>query len=287
MCDIPPIDGFVPANGLRLHYRDWGGAGRPIVLLHGLASNARIWDFVAPRLIGIGRVIALDQRGHGASDRPPDGYGFDEVCRDLTAALLALDLRRPLIVGHSWGANVAVSLAAATPAVPAGIVLVDGGAFDLSATSGMTREEAERTMAPPKIAGTPRDRFVTLARSGDLHDLWSDELEAIIMAGFDLAPDGTVAPRLTFERHMQIVRAIWDYHPAELLPLVACPILLLPTAREGSEAPERKLVEIAEAGRLARDARTVWLDNAIHDVPLQHPERVADAINSFALELDA
>src|SRR5215212_111789 len=59
-----------PATGLRLHYRDWGGTGRGLLLLHGLASSARIWDLLAPLLRPYGRVVALDQRGHAASDKP-------------------------------------------------------------------------------------------------------------------------------------------------------------------------------------------------------------------------
>ena len=69
-----PTDRAVPGDGVSLHARDWGGNGQAVVLLHGLASNARIWDGVAPRLAGAGlRVVALDQRGHGASDQPASG----------------------------------------------------------------------------------------------------------------------------------------------------------------------------------------------------------------------
>src|SRR5262245_276193 len=106
-----PREGRVATNRLSLHYRDWGGEGRPIVLLHGLASNARIWDLVAPRLTGAGRVIAINQRGHGGSDRPEDGYAFEDVTADLAGAINALGLEKPIIVGHSWGANVAVCFA--------------------------------------------------------------------------------------------------------------------------------------------------------------------------------
>ena len=64
-----PIDGMVQAGeaGIAIHYRDWGGAGRPIALVHGLASSARIWDLMAPLLRAAGRVVAFDQRGHGES----------------------------------------------------------------------------------------------------------------------------------------------------------------------------------------------------------------------------
>src|SRR5205823_10946826 len=85
-----PTDAFVSLRGLRFHYRDWGGRGRPLVLLHGLASTARIWDLVAPLLAARYRVVALNQRGHGESDKPDDGYDFATITGDLAAFLDAL-----------------------------------------------------------------------------------------------------------------------------------------------------------------------------------------------------
>ncbi len=76
---------YLRLNHLRFHYRYWGGEGRPLVLLHGLASNARIWDAkrVAPRLAEHFRVFALDQRSHGLTDRADDGYDFPSIARAI------------------------------------------------------------------------------------------------------------------------------------------------------------------------------------------------------------
>ena len=74
-----PTDGFVTANGLQLHYRRWAAARPgadlpPLLLVHGLASSAHIWNLVAPLLAAQGHsVTALDQRGHGESDKPGSG----------------------------------------------------------------------------------------------------------------------------------------------------------------------------------------------------------------------
>ena len=112
---------------IELGYRDWPGEGRPIVLLHGLASSSRIWDQVAGRLAPRWRVVALDQRGHGRSDKPDDGYDFATIVADGRAAAAALGVERPLVVGHSWGGNVALQWAVEPGPAPRGIVLVDGG----------------------------------------------------------------------------------------------------------------------------------------------------------------
>src|SRR5262245_51079713 len=109
----PPRDSYLLLNGLRFHYRDWGGAGQPLVLLHGLASNARIWDLVAPRLTPHFRALALDQRSHGLTDPAEDGYDFPSILNDLRAFIEALDLQKPILVGHSWGASTVLQYAVA------------------------------------------------------------------------------------------------------------------------------------------------------------------------------
>src|SRR5215217_3415010 len=162
-----PTDRAVPGDGVSLHARDRGGGGRPVVLLHGLASNARIWDGVAPRLAGAGlRVVALDLRGHGDSDQPGEGYGFETVGRDLAAALAAVGLARPLLAGHSWGASVALAYAAARPGALAGLALVDGGLLGVTEWAGTTREEVRRTMAPPRFARASQSARGTANRGG-------------------------------------------------------------------------------------------------------------------------
>ena len=159
-----PTDRAVPGDGIGLHARDWGGGGQAVLLLHGLASNARIWDGVASRLAGAGlRVAALDLRGHGDSDQPDQGYDFASVGRDLASALAGLGLERPVLVGHSWGANVALQFAADRPGTLAGLALVDGALTGVAEWAGPTREDARRRLAPPRFAVPLAD---WLARAG-------------------------------------------------------------------------------------------------------------------------
>ena len=89
----------VELHGLTLRVREWPTDGPPIVLVHGLASNSRIWDDVAGILARSYHLVALDQRGHGLSDRPTDGFSFERVVGDLHGVISALDLERPTLVG--------------------------------------------------------------------------------------------------------------------------------------------------------------------------------------------
>src|SRR6266699_5408377 len=152
---ILPVDGSVFANGLQLHYRRWsppepGSAFPPILLLHGLASAARIWDLVAPLLAARGHVVtALDQRGHGESDKPNTGYDFATIVADDTAALKALAIERPIIAGHSWGAMVALQYAATHVDNVTALVLVDGATDQFSLLPHWSRGHAMLDLAPP------------------------------------------------------------------------------------------------------------------------------------------
>ena len=147
-----PRDEWLEANGVTLHCRDWGGDGPPVLLLHGLASTCRIWDLTAPLLARRFAVLAIDQRGHGQSGKPDSGYDFATVGQDAAAVLQAKGIQRPLLVGHSWGADVALELAAAQPGLARGLCFIDGGMIEPAARYA-TLEEARRQMAPPDFSG--------------------------------------------------------------------------------------------------------------------------------------
>ncbi len=276
------IDKTLTVNDLRFHYRDWGGRGWPIVLLHGLASTSHIWDLVAPLLVEDARVIALDQRGHGQSDKPDGEYGFEIVVADLRGVLTALEIERPVLVGHSWGASVALWMAAHFPDEPAGLIMVDGGLSDLG--SEMSWPDTLERLSPPKLAGTPveefRKRIVETAPQG----LVTPAVEAAILANFEIDADNTISPRLPHEYHERILRALWEHHPADLFEQVLCPTLILPVRWEGHDDPAQLALKergVRQAESLIADVEVVWLDRSIHDVPLQRPHRLAEEIKRF------
>jgi len=91
------------SDGVELFYRDWG-AGRPVVLLHGLQLSSATWQHQMLYLAENGcRAVSYDRRGHGRSDDPGRGYDFDRLADDLAALLDGLDLSEVTLVGHSMG----------------------------------------------------------------------------------------------------------------------------------------------------------------------------------------
>ena len=277
-----PTDLWVAIDGLRLHYRDWGGRGRPIVLLHGLASTCRIWDLVAPILARDFSVVAVDQRGHGESDKPTDGYDFATVSRDLHGFVQAQGLESPVVVGHSWGGNVALAYGVAYPGTARGLCFIDGGTIEVSARPGMTLERARIEMAPPVFTGVTLDEMRQRARAWRPELPHSPEIEEIRLSNFEVLPDGTVRARLSRENHMRVIEAFWEQKPSRLYSGVECPVLLMP-ARQTDPDPElarrhRKEEAIAMAEERLRRSSTAWLEDSIHDVPLQRPALVASVI---------
>ncbi|MCC7367616.1 MAG: alpha/beta hydrolase [Chloroflexi bacterium] len=271
--------------GITLRVREWAAAGSPIVLVHGLASNSRIWDAVVPHLTPHHHVVALDQRGHGLSDRPTDGYAFARVVGDLHGVIGALGLQRPTLVGHSWGGNVVLQYAATHPQAVQGLVLVDGGFIELSAFPGRDWETVSVEMAPPDLTHFTLDELLERARTS--RDYWNPAGEATLRTSFEVRPDGRIQPRLRREDHLEILRALWEQRPSTLYPRVTAPTLLVParrsdaTGRAAEMAPLRtQLVE--RAATTLPNGRLQWFEETVHDIPLQRPAELAQAILSVA-----
>jgi pimeloyl-ACP methyl ester carboxylesterase len=277
-----------PNTGLRLHYRTWGDEGAPpLVLVHGLASTLRIWEFVAPVLAERYFVAAYDQRGHALSDKPPDGYNLPTMLADLVGFVDAMRFEKPVVVGHSWGANLALAYAATYPNRCAGLALVDGGIYDFQDMPETTWEKVRRELAPPDLSRYTLADIVSRMREGVLSSLPRSFVEEYAASMMSVQPDGTIRSRLTLNPHLDILRIIYDMRTVDLLPRVECPVLAVQAA-EGEPANERaanflrmKKQGAERARMLLPDAKIVWMEDTIHDIPLHKPERLAHEIVEF------
>lgn len=133
--------GKVPANGVTLHYVE-AGAGPPILLVHGWLGTSYHWRRVMPLLAARHRVVALDMRGYGDSDKPYGGYDGLTLAEDLRQASAMLGLDRPVVVGHDMGALPALLFAAGSPDAVRGLVYVDEPlpGYNLDRFTAFTRE---------------------------------------------------------------------------------------------------------------------------------------------------
>ena len=276
-----PTERVVEVKGNSFYYRDWGGSGQAVLLLHGLASNCRIWDLAAPILSGGFRTLALDQRGHGRSFKPDYGYDFATVVSDLDGFTSAAGIEEPVLVGHSWGGDVVLEYAVAHPGKVKGLCFVDGGTIEISARPGWTLEDAKREMAPPVWKGVTLEAFKERLRSRSIA-MDDARVEQIVLANFRALEDGTITSRLSRENHFKIIEALWEHKPSELYPKVECPVLLMPARPRNVEpspaSPFWRERAISRAESLLPRSKTVWMEDSIHDVPLQRPLRVASTI---------
>jgi len=280
---LTPVDEWVTVDGLSFHYRDWGGSGQPVLLLHGLASTCHIWAMVAPLLAQNHSVIALDLRGHGESDKPNQGYDFASVCQDVLGVIAERGGDAPVVVGHSWGGSVALEMAVRAPESVKGMAWVDGGMINASARYSSV-EDAKLEMAPPDFSGVKAEGFLERVRSRRVGNGMSPEVADIVMANFEILEDQSIKARLSRANHLRIIEALWDHRPAELYGKVQCPVLIMPARQQNNEATQergqRRMMSMDQAEQMLPTSKTVWLEDSIHDVPIQRPELVADLITS-------
>ena len=270
-----PVSGDSPRaeDGLR--------SPAPFLLVHGLASNARLWDGVGRRLAEAGhRSVAVDLRGHGRSDKPDTGYDFATISADLWALIggLGPTFERPILVGQSWGANVILDLAVRHPDLARGIVLVDGGLTDLR-DAFPTWDVCWDRLAPPPLVGVPRPSVEAYFRSA--HADWPEEGFEGSLGNFEIRPDDTIAPWLTRDRHKAILESMWGQRTAELWRALRVPALIVPV--DGGETDWTKAKRAGADAALAAaeasgvPARVEWFAGD-HDIHAQHPTELAEAI---------
>src|SRR3989440_5202645 len=265
------------AAGVTLHVRRWPGDKRPFLLVHGLSSNARLWDRVADELSAAGHPVhAVDLRSHGDSDAPPDGYDTATAAEDLAA----LGLTGVVAVGQSWGGSVVVTLAAKHPEVVAALALVDGGWYD-PAHEFPSWEAAAEALRPPDIDGLPAEELRGYLRRG--HPGWSADAIDATLANMRVWPDGTLSRRLPVDKHMRIVRSMWDDPPQRYYPSVSVPVLLVPALP--TEHPQARRARVDAAAAALGDA-TVRPDlGADHDLHAQHPHELAADLLALAARI--
>lgn len=254
----------------------------PFLLVHGLASNARLWDGVAEVIAAAGHpVVAVDQRGHGRSSKPDHGYDFETIVADLVALVGWLGWVRPVVVGQSWGGNVVIELGATHPELAGAIAAVDGGFIELSSRFD-TWEECSTVLAPPRLIGTPLSTIESWMRNG--HPNWPESGIVGSLANFEVRADGTIAPWLTFERHMMILQALYAHRPAERYPLLVAPTMLIPADTGHSAFTHDKREAVDAALALLQHGRVRWFAPADHDIHAQHPVELAETLLELALE---
>jgi pimeloyl-ACP methyl ester carboxylesterase len=277
-----PREQLVPLSGVTLHLVEWGGGEPPILAVPGSAGIAHMFGVFAERLGASPRIIAVDLRGHGFSDKPPAGYDLDRHVEDLSELIFRLRLRRPVIMGHSAGGAVATFVAAGADV--AGLVLLEGMVGDRA-----FRENAVAITAP--IAAQLDRRYVSfeayLTEWRSHREPFTDEAERLAdrWARFALAPlpDGSYRQRALRAAVEAEWRSIVDADGLAALARVACPVLVVQALKPwlgGRPYFTRAIVEAQLEA--ARSAALFVACESDHGTLLRDPEpAMVDAIRKF------
>ncbi len=132
--------GHVMNGDVKIHYYRTGDEKPPVVLLHGITDYGLCWNQLALRLEPEYDVVLVDARGHGLSSAPSEGYTADNLAEDVAVVIRLLELNRPVLIGHSIGAETAAVVAARYPELVNGVVLEDPPWFG----AGLRESEPER-----------------------------------------------------------------------------------------------------------------------------------------------
>jgi non-heme chloroperoxidase len=290
-------------KGVKLEVLDWGGTGRPVVLVPGLGNTAHIFDQFAVKLTPLYHVYGITRRGFGASSAPATGYAADRLGDDVLAVLDALKIGKPVLMGHSLGGEELSSVGSRHPERVAGLVYLDAGygyAFYDPSRGDMMIDLAnlEKKLAqlrPGKGTGDPRQLVKELLESalpGFERDLRERQKELELMSPALLAAQSSApAPGPTRE----IMSGMQKYNK---IPVPILAIYAVPHNRGSLASPDAAVRAAQEArdeettGAQAKafenglpTAKVVRIPHADHYVFLSNEAEVLREVNAFVAGL--
>lgn len=206
----PHQSSFATANGIKLHYLDWGGKGKVLLFLAGLGNSAHIFDDLAPKFTDRFRVLALTRRGHGQSDKPATGYDIPTLTEDIRQFLDQLNIKRVTLVAHSFGGDEMTRFAITYPDRVDKLIYLDA-AYD---RADLATEAFSKNPFP-----SPRPTKEELASLAGYREwwkrnrgFWSDAVETDLRET-SLAPDGAIKATLSREVGQAIFKNAAEFRP--------------------------------------------------------------------------
>jgi pimeloyl-ACP methyl ester carboxylesterase len=263
---------FIEANGLKLHYLDYGTEGRtPMLCLHGGAVNAHWFDFVAGAFTRDYHVRALDQRGHGDSAPavPPD-YAYQSYAADVAAVVEKLDLRDFILVGHSMGGLNSLVYAATYPGRVKRLVIIDS-------TLRATRERVDNMH---RIGAREGSNYATNEEFMERFKVRPEGTQAVpeiirYLAGFGGRQGADGRWRHKFDRNVYMKREFLEIMPH--WDRVKIPVLLVKGGLSNRITPDI----YDEIKSRAPQVELVEVPGSEHHVTLDNPQGFVEVAKAF------
>jgi pimeloyl-ACP methyl ester carboxylesterase len=269
-------ESFTTINGLRLRYLEWGEPSSPaILLLHGFSSTALAWRNVGEALAARYHVVALDQRGHGASEWDAQGhYTIDDFVADARALSQQLHLAPFVLVGHSMGGSIAYTYAAVHPEDVSRLVIED--------SAPRPADDPRPPMQPMRApVFASRDEVVASVRQAN-PQMAPDALEQRVDVYYLQRPDGTWGYRADVAGVRGALASqpgydkLWAHVRA-----IQCPTLVV---RAGQEPPgiSPKTVDLLKEANPRIEVVTV--PDAGHNIHFAHFSEFLPLLEQFLTE---
>jgi pimeloyl-ACP methyl ester carboxylesterase len=258
-------DGYVVANGIRIHYWRTGGSKTPLVMAHGSSDDGLCWTNLAREFQDQYDIIMFDARGHGLSDPPTPSDPADVQVEDLAGLIKELKLVRPILMGHSMGSSSVARFAAKYPDVPRAVILED---------PGLVRPAAPATGAAPQ---TPEQRRATILARNNITE---EELVAGCMKNspkWGLSECEFWAPSKRRHHPGTVPNVPSNLPPiGELFPNITAPTLILKADAQGDLRKQNEEI----ASRLPK-GRLVHIEGAGHNVRRENKPRTIEVMRAF------
>ena len=258
-------DGYVLANGIRIHYWRTGGNKPALVLAHGSSDDGLCWTNLAKEFQNDFDIIMFDARGHGLSDPPTASDPPDVQVEDLAGVIKELKLSKPILMGHSMGSASVAHFAAKYPDVPRAVILEDPALLRRTAPAPTARQT------------TPEDRRAgILARNNTSY-------EALVAGCMKNSPKWGQseceywAPSKR-RHHPDTALGSPGRRPpmSELFPKIAAPTLILKA--DADEAVKKQNEEVTS---LLKSGRIVHITGAGHNVRREGKEQTVQVLRAF------
>lgn len=219
------MDRFVQTNNIQLHYLDYPGDGPTLVLMPGLTANAHAFDgLMQAGLSRRLRVLTLDLRGRGLSDKPATGYRMADHAADVLGLLDTLDLDQVVLGGHSFGGLLTFYIAAHHPERVSKLVIIDAASSMHSRTRELIQPSVDRL---GKVFPSWEAYLQAMKEMPFYNGWWDPAIESFYRADVQIKEDGTVQARSRPEAIIEAVdKALaepWERH----LAVIRQPTLLL------------------------------------------------------------
>ena len=234
--------------GHRLRYYEWAGSGTNLVLLHGSGSYALQWEWVADHLGERFHVFAVDQRGHGDSDRPDGEYSAEEYAEDIHQLVDTLGLGRIVIAGNSLGGRVAQVFAAEYPEQCAAAVLLavhlSNFSHDRERMAAVLRSACAMLQSPTDFGSREEAMAFLKASRGER------ETEASLNHRIDHNMDRTERGYRVKYDPVRVAQGL-THMAKNLRPYaarVACPVLVVRSTIDSELSPDRAAVRLGGGG---------------------------------------